>query len=279
MTDEVDYISGSTRLFAILGDPIAQVRSPEMVTAELRARGMDAILIPVHAPVADFEVVLRGLMATRNLEGMILTIPFKASVLPFLDHIGPQAQIVGAVNAMARLADGRWSGEIFDGLGCVTGIKASGHALVGKRVHLIGAGGAGSAIGIAVAFERPALIRVFDPDARRAADLCARIARVDPRITTEVAAADPQGADFILNASPVGMLGDTRSPVGTDDFPPGVVVFDAIVMPERTPLLTAARRAGCATVGGRAMMRGQISRIVDFFREPSLPNQEDRPKP
>ena len=274
MTDEVDYITGSTRIFAILGDPIAQVRSPEMVTAEFRARGMDAILIPVHAPVAAFETVLRGLMAMGNVDGLIFTIPFKAAVLPFLDHIGPQAHIVGAVNAVARLPDGRWSGEIFDGIGCVSGIKAAGHAFAGKRVHLIGAGGAGSAIGIAVAFERPALIRIFDPDRGRAADLCARIARVDPRIVTEVASPDPRAADFILNASPVGMLRDARNPVGTDAFAPTLVVFDAIVKPEETPLLAAARRAGCATVAGRAMMRGQIARIVDFFRDAANPIAE-----
>jgi len=273
MTDEVDYISGATRLFAILGDPIVQVRSPEMITAEFRARGMDAILIPVHAPADRFEAVLCGLMAMGNLDGMILTIPFKATVVRHLDHIGAQARIVGAVNAAVRLPDGRWSGEIFDGIGCVAGITGAGHSFAGKRVHLIGAGGAGSAIGVAVAFERPALIRIFDPDANRAADLCARIARVDPGVITEVAPPDPKATDFILNASPVGMLGHGGNPVGTDDFPARVVVFDAIVKPEETPLLAAARRAGCATVGGRMMMRGQIARIVDFFCGASLHTQ------
>jgi shikimate dehydrogenase len=73
--------------------------------------------------------------------------------------------------------------------------------------------------------------------------------------------------DVLLNASPVGMLGDPRRPIADDSLPDTLVVFDAIVKPEVTPLLALAQRCGCRIVQGREMMRGQIARMVDFFLE------------
>lgn len=263
--ETVDWIDGETRLFAILGDPITQVRSPEMITAAMRARGANAVLFPAHAPRERFETVARGLMALENLDGLIFTIPFKTPALALAGALGEQAQIVGALNALARGPDGRWTGEMFDGLGCVAGLRAMGHELAGRRLHLMGAGGAGSAIGVAVAFERPALLRIHEPDVARAEALAARVGRVDPRLAVELAPADPAAADVVLNASPVGMLDDPRNPLGTDDIPSDTVVFDAIVKPLETPLIRAARAAGCRVVTGREMLRGQVGRIADFF--------------
>ncbi len=75
---------------------------------------------------------------------------------------------------------------------------------------------------------------------------------------------------MLVNASPVGMLSDSRLPLDVDQLPRELVVFDAIVKPERTPLLTLAENCGCVTVYGREMMRGQISRMVDFFMPASF---------
>ena len=74
-----------------------------------------------------------------------------------------------------------------------------------------------------------------------------------------------EDGDILLNATPTGMLDDQRLPVAVERLPPSLVVFDAIVMPETTPLLALAEACGCVTVRGREMMRGQIARIVDFF--------------
>jgi shikimate dehydrogenase len=79
-------------------------------------------------------------------------------------------------------------------------------------------------------------------------------------------AADIAGdVDILINATPVGMLDDARLPLALDLLPPGLVVMDAIVKPERTPLLALAEQCGCTTIRGREMMRGQIARMVDFF--------------
>ena len=100
--EEVDYVSGGTRLFGIVGDPIVQVRSPEMFTAAFRARGLDAVLVPLHVRPDVFEACLSGLMRLSNLDGLIFTIPYKARALGLAATLGTQAEIVGAINALAR---------------------------------------------------------------------------------------------------------------------------------------------------------------------------------
>ncbi|MEO8346830.1 MAG: shikimate dehydrogenase [Betaproteobacteria bacterium] len=265
MDDEVDYVSGKTRLFGIVGHPIEQVRSPEMFTAEFRRRGRDAILVPMHVLPDDFVSVLPSLKRLQNLGGLVFTIPYKVQACALADELGGQARIVGAINALVRGADGRWHADIFDGLGCVEAFRRRNLGFAGKRVMLLGAGGAGSAIAVAIGFERPASLRIFDIDRGRAQLLAAKVARANPGVAVEAGDATTERIDILLNASPVGMLDDARLPVQISRLPAQVVVFDAIVKPERTPLLSLAEESGCTTVYGREMMRGQISRMVDFF--------------
>jgi shikimate dehydrogenase len=263
--DEVSYISGETRIFAIVGHPIEQVRSPEMVTAELTKRGRNAILIPLDVLPEEFESCVSQLMRVRNLDGLIFTIPFKQAACALASELSDQARAVGAINAMARGRGDQWVGDIFDGLGCVEAFRERQQSFRGRRVMLIGAGGAGSAIGVAVAHQGPAAMRIFDLDAQRATQLVEAIEKIDPHIDVYLAKPTVEHIDILLNASPVGMLGDTRMPIDVVEIPPEIIVFDAIVKPERTKLLALAQQCGCQTIRGREMMRGQITKIVDFF--------------
>lgn len=265
MADQVDFLNGRTRLFGIVGHPIEQVRSPEMFTAEFQRRGWNALMLPVHVLPDDFDIVLPSLMRLQNLDGLIFTIPFKVRAAAFADLLGEQALAVGAINALVRAEDGRWRADIFDGIGCVEAFRRRGYRFEGQRVMLIGSGGAGTAIGVAVACEKPEAIRVFDLDGARAEELARRISGIDPTIQVEIGSPSVEGRDVLLNASPVGMLGDDRRPIDVDHLPSDLIVFDAIVKPDRTQLLDLAERCGCRTVYGREMMRGQISKMADFF--------------
>ncbi len=265
-TDEVPWIAGRTRLYGIVGHPIQQVRSPEMFSAEFIRRGRDAVMIPIHVLPSNFMPAMHALMLLENLDGLIFTIPYKQAACALASTLDPQAQAVGAINALARGPDGRWAGGMFDGAGCVAAFQKRGLLFRGRHVTLIGAGGAGSAIGAAVAAEGPAAMRLFDPDANRAQAMADTIRRIDPAITIEIGAPDAFATDILLNASPVGMLGDPNTPIPLDrPLPAALIVFDAIVKPDQTALLLAAAAHGCTTVRGREMMRGQITRIADFF--------------
>ncbi|MEN9538561.1 MAG: hypothetical protein RLZZ126_796 [Pseudomonadota bacterium] len=263
--DEVGFINGQTRLYGIVGDPIAQVRSPEMITWEMQRRGLNSILVPLHVPEASFDAAMPHILGLANLHGLIFTIPFKTRAAALAAELGPQAQAVGAINALRRGADGRWQGEVFDGLGCVEGFRQRGLSFNGRSVMLIGLGGAGSAIAAAVAAEQPRALRIHDLDVARCQRMQAVVQRISPGTVVSVGPPRVEGIDILMNATPVGMLDDVRLPLDVAELPRQLIVFDAIVKPEQTPLLRLAERCGCTTVRGREMMRGQIAKLVDFF--------------
>jgi shikimate dehydrogenase len=108
-------------------------------------------------------------------------------------------------------------------------------------------------------------LRIHDIDADRARVLAAKVAHAHPGVEVTAGAPVIAGADVLVNASPVGMLADARLPIEVASLPRALVVLDAIVKPERTPLIALAERCGCTAVYGREMMRGQIAQMVDFF--------------
>ena len=266
--NQVDFVNGKTRVYGIVGDPIEQVRSPEMVTWEMQKRHHNAVLIPMHIARDEFDTVMPQIMRMRNLDGLIFTIPFKAQAIALAKTLGPQASQIGAINALKKHSNGAWSGEIFDGIGCVEAFKQRGITLQDKRLQLIGLGGAGSAICVALAYEKPKLLRLFDINAQTTERMAKMVNTISPQTVVEVGLPLAEGIDILLNASPVGMLNDARLPFAVQQFKKELIVFDAIVMPENTPLLTLAQDCGCQVVRGREMMLGQISKIVDYFFAP-----------
>lgn len=266
--NQVDFVNGKTRVYGIVGDPIEQVRSPEMVTWEMQKRHHNAVLIPMHIARDEFDTVMPQIMRMRNLDGLIFTIPFKAQAIALAKTLGPQASQIGAINALKKHSNGAWSGEIFDGIGCVEAFKQRGITLQDKRLQLIGLGGAGSAICVALAYEKPKLLRLFDINAQTTERMAKMVNTISPQTVVEVGLPLAEGIDILLNASPVGMLSDARLPLAVEQFKKELIVFDAIVMPENTPLLSLAQDCGCQVVRGREMMLGQISKIVDYFFAP-----------
>ncbi|MBV8650112.1 MAG: shikimate dehydrogenase, partial [Alphaproteobacteria bacterium] len=107
-------IDGATRLLAIIGDPIAHVRSPVIYNALLAAADCNAVLVPWHAAPGDFATVMAGLKRTLNLAGIIVTYPHKQQALALADIARPMAERVGGANVLRREADGRWTADMFD---------------------------------------------------------------------------------------------------------------------------------------------------------------------
>ena len=137
-------LTGRTSLYAILGNPIAQAGSPALFNSAFRRRGATAVLVPMQVKAADLASTLRGLRGVGNLRGLVLTTPHKAAAIGLVDSIGAEARLVGSINAVRCDPDGRWHGENFDGLGCLRGLRAAGHSVAGRRVLVVGTGGAGA---------------------------------------------------------------------------------------------------------------------------------------
>src|ERR1700730_9816414 len=155
-------VDGATRLYCIVGDPVAQTGSPRVVSERLPAARPHAIPVAVHVAAVSFEPTVRGIMALANLDGIIVTVPYKARMLQFVDRVLPTAQKVGAVNALRREANGQWSGDMLGGRLMVRPTAAGGRACAGRNVMLIGTGGAGGAIACALAEAGVASITLCD---------------------------------------------------------------------------------------------------------------------
>lgn len=261
-------VDGATRLFGIVGDPIEQVKSPEVFTARFRAAGVNALLVPMHLKPETFDDAMRGLKAVANLDGIIATVPYKSRVVPFVDRLLATGGRVGAINAMRREADGRWAGDMFDGKGLLAGLCANGVEPAGLNVMLLGAGGAGSAIADALAEAGARSLTIFDLDEGKARQLVARVSQAHARCTTSFGAPTTDGRQVLINATPTGMAPGDGLPVTGLRLARDLFVADVIAKPDVTPLLAAARDAGCRTMGGRSMVEGQAAEIARFFGLP-----------
>jgi shikimate dehydrogenase len=259
-------IGGSTRLYAILGDPIEQVKSPATFNPRLAKAGKNAVLIPCLVRPGDFESVARALMAIGNLDGLVITVPHKVRALALADRLGTNARLAGALNVLRREEDGRWAGDMFDGKGLVSGLKKQGVALEDKHVVLLGAGGAGSAVAVALAEARAASIALHDLDASKAHLLADRIQEHFKACRITVAPPDLKSADVLINATPAGMRAEDPMPIASPRLEAPLIVMDVITQPEITPLLALARSAGCQAFGGRVMLEGQADEIMSYFR-------------
>lgn len=257
-------LSGETRLIPIVGDPVSQVRSPAGVTQALLERGRNCLVVPVHIASADLDTFMRAAAAARNVDGIIATVPHKFAAYGFCATATGRAKLLGAVNVLRRNEDGTWHGDMVDGIAFVNGVRAAGRDPRGLRALLIGAGGAGSAIALALLEAGVAELAIHDTDARRRDALLARLAN-RPGTVTRAGSADPQGYTLIVNATPAGMRAGDPYPVHPDRLGPEMFVGDVVTAPAVTPLIEAARRAGCTTQTGIGMFMAGISIIVDFL--------------
>ena len=264
MSDGINII-GATRLYPIVGDPIAQVRSPTTITNGLAAKGLNAICIPAHVPRDRFDAIVPALLAMPNIDGILVTVPFKARMLAFADRLSKAAKTVEAVNALRREADGSWTGDMFDGLGFVRGAERKGQTIRERRVVLYGAGGAGSAIAYALADAGARSIDIVDVDERRARALADKLKAAFSGCAIAAATRFPNGADMVVNASPIGMRPDDGLPAEIPKLDPRTLVGDVVITAKPTAIIRHAVACGCAYVDGGDMHAGQVDAITDFF--------------
>jgi shikimate dehydrogenase len=264
-------LSGETRLFVIIGDPIAQVGSPGLFNPAFRRRGAKAVLVPVQVAPSDLPAAMNGFRRLQNLDGIVVTVPHKIAVMDLIDEVRPSGRRIGAVNAIRRMADGSLVGDNFDGKGCVRGLVDEGHSLAGKSILIVGGGGAGRAVAHAMSDEGPARLRLFEVDRVRLEQLIASLRDAHPELVVETGPPDPEGFDVVVNCTPLGMQAGDPYPVDPFRIDPATLVVDVILKPATSPLIQAAAQRGCAVQKGIRMLEGQVEAICDFFAIGSEP--------
>ncbi|RXH22116.1 MULTISPECIES: shikimate dehydrogenase [Bradyrhizobium] len=256
--------TGATRLYVIVGDPIAQVRSPAGVSAAFAARGHDGILMPVQVAPADLPDFLSVAARLKNLDGIVVTIPHKFACYQACTSATDRAHFLGVVNLMRRRADGSWHGDMVDGLGFLGAARAKGIDPRGMRALLVGAGGAGSAIALELVEAGVSELAIHDGLAGRRDALIGRLNALG-KASVRAGTMDPAGFDFVANATPAGMKEGDPLPVDVARLAPSAYCGCVITRPEVSPFIAAARMLGCVTATGTDMYQRHQSIMVDFL--------------
>ncbi|OKO89933.1 shikimate dehydrogenase [Bradyrhizobium sp. NAS80.1] len=256
--------SGATRLYVIVGDPTAQVRSPAGVTAAFAARGHDGILVPVQVAPVDLPDFLSVATRLKNLDGIVVTIPHKFACYQACTSATERAHFLRTVNLMRRRADGSWHGDMVDGLGFVGAARAKGIDPKGMRALLVGAGGAGSAIALALVEAGVSELAVHDSATERRDALVGQLDGLG-RAPVRIGTSDPAGFDFVANATPAGMKDGDPLPVDVARLASSAYCGCVITRPEVSPFIAAARKVGCVTATGTDMYEQHQSIMVDFL--------------
>lgn len=257
-----DGLSGATRLFPIIGDPVRYVESPGRLTQTFATRGHDAVCVPLEVPADDLSAVMAALTAARNVDGVLVTMPHKFAAFAHCATSSERAALLGVVSVARRNPDRSWHGDMLDGLAFVKALQDNGARVTGDRALLVGAGGAGSAIALALLDAGVRELVVHDTDESRVAAL---LDLVPDRTRGGAGPPDPTGFDLVANATPLGMGDDDPLPLDPVLLGSAMFVGDVIAGHGLTPFLAAAQAAGCQTSGGADMVRAAQDVMADFF--------------
>ncbi|MFH1023746.1 MAG: shikimate dehydrogenase [Planctomycetota bacterium] len=252
-------IDGRTRVYAVFGHPVAHTASPAMQNAAFRALGMNAIYVALDVAVADLPAAVAGVRAA-GFAGVNLTIPLKEAAIPLVDRLSPEAAFCRSVNTLA-IRGNRILGHSTDGTGLLCALRKDlNFSPRGKRILLLGAGGAARAAAHALARNGVRSITIANRTLERARRLAAALAGIFPGgAFPALSLADAIRAemtDLVVNATSLGMNGKTL-PVDLKTLAGHPAVYDMIYRPSETPLLKTARTLGLPAVNGLEMLLHQ----------------------
>jgi shikimate dehydrogenase len=259
----------SRLLLGLVGAGIGRSLAPALHEEEARQHGLRLHyqLVDLDAAAIDALPRLVSAMRTIGFDGFNVTHPCKQAVMPLLDELSEEARAIGAVNTVVR-RDGRLVGHNTDGSGWSWGFRRSLPDTKLDRAVLLGAGGAGSAIAHAALQLGVRRLEIFDTAPARAQSLALRLGQRHGDERAGMAkdlAASLARADGLIQATPVGMHAHPGMPVAEALLRPALWISEAVYVPLETPLVKAARRAGCRVMDGGHMNVGQACRAFELF--------------
>ena len=263
-------ISGKTRIFGIIADPIGHVMGPTLFNSWFDAKGIDAVMVPFHISSDDLSDLWYGLKALRNFGGMLVTIPHKFQMAELCDSLTPMARRVGAVNVVRQSHDGQAEGGMFDDAGFIASLRANNLDPRGKRVLILGAGGAATAIAHGLVDAGVASLTIANRSFNRAESLVAEVAAAAPayrigETIRAVATADTAQIDLLINTTALGLMPDDPLPIAAEMLRPQLAVAEIIMSPRETRLLHEASRRGCILHYGQSMLECQFPMLAEFL--------------
>ena len=268
-------IGGKTKLLALIGDPVGHSLSPAMHNASFAADGLDFVYVALRVGAEDLPDAVRG-AAALGLGGFNVTMPHKRAMVPLVDELDEGARISGAVNTVV-IEDQKLRGFNTDGPGMIEACGEAGIWLDGRRVLLLGAGGAAASVAAAFCDEGIGELIIVNRNVEHAGTLADKLREADKEAEIEV---HPTGAldgtvraPIIVNATPLGMRDDDPLPLPPEYLEGGVALVDAVYRPgAETALVRRARERGATVVTGQRMLlyQGVLAQRLWTGRQPNV---------
>jgi shikimate dehydrogenase len=271
-------INPKTNVFALIGNPVSHSMSPAIHNAAFMALNIDSIYVAFQ--VEDVKSALAGMRALDNFRGMSVTIPHKIEVMQYVDEIPEVDRHIGSINTVVK-EDGKLIGFNTDGPGALKAIVDAGVELVGKKVLMLGAGGAARAIAFTLAQKggigelvlldiNEEFLNNLTGDLRNGTDATITPGSLDSATVEEQMAS----ADLVINCTPVGMHpNEDASLVPEHLFRSGQVVFDVVYNPLETKLLRQAKAKGLTVIPGVEMFLNQAILQFERFADADAPEE------
>ena len=285
--DKFMRISGTTTLLGLIGTPVEHSKSPAMYNHCFQKFGLDWAYLAFDIPQEKAGDAVQAIR-TLGMRGANVTMPCKNAVIPYLDKLTPAAEAIQAVNTIVN-ENGTLVGHNTDGCGYTQNLRRSGVEVKGKRIVLLGGGGAASAIAIQAALEGAAEIAVFnlkDTFWPRVEKGLQAIAKAAPGCAITLNDLQDREAlhqailrcDILSNATRVGMAPyeDQSNITDLSWFRPDLIVTDVVYAPPQTRMLREAQAAGCLTCDGLGMLLCQGAEAFRLYSGMEMPVEEIR---
>jgi len=268
-------ISGKTRVCGVIGDPIEHTLSPTIQNAAFNHLKLDFAFVAFRVKAVELENAIQG-MRGLGIHGLNVTMPHKSTVIAYLDEVDSAVKFLGSANTILN-RDGELSGFNTDGVGALKALRENGVALSGKKVLLLGAGGAAKAIAFALAKEVGELY-VLNRAAEKAEELGKTLGRMFNRkvvggaLSSDAIAENLQDSDILINATSAGMKPNlSQSLVAPQWLRSDLAVMDIVYNPVETKLAKDAKAAGAKVVSGVEMLIYQGAASFKIWTGKSAP--------
>ena len=256
-------VSGKTDVVGIFGDPVAHSLSPRMQNSAIQASGLDAVYVPFHVTATQLCDAVKAIRA-MSIRGVNLTIPHKEASCHLVDELDVSAQLIGAINTIVN-DNGHLKGYNTDGLGLLKALKQElGCDVAGKRVLLLGAGGACRAALVALCQAKVSWVGIANRTRNRSQKLVEEFsakfsgtAFAEYELGPFLLNTCDEPVDLLVNTTAVGLKGEDFGFPVVDCLKPRGAVFDMVYTPEPTVLLDQARKRGLAAADGLGMLAAQ----------------------
>jgi shikimate dehydrogenase len=268
-------ITGKTRVCGVIGDPIEHSLSPILHNAAFNSLNLDCAFLAFKVKSAEVGNAINGMRAL-GIVGLNVTMPHKKSVISHLDEIDQTAKFLNAVNTIHN-KNGKLLGFNTDGVGVLKALKENGVNPAGKKVLLLGSGGAARAIAYALAKEADELV-VLNRTVEQAKELASLLNRtfskkvVADSLTPSAIQENLRGCDILVNATSVGMKPNAnQSLIAPEWLKPNLAVMDIVYDPMETKLAKDAKSAGSKVVSGVEMLIYQGAASFEIWTGKSAP--------